>query len=69
MKWLLNIINNIINLFRKKDSIKMLNKPKENDNNEKSDDFKVLLWKKAHPDASDGNGYLINEISNLEDML
>ena len=70
MNWLLNFINRIINIFKKKDNTKMLNEPKEiNNNNNTKNDFKVLLWKKAHPDACDGNGYLIIKETNLEDML
>lgn len=66
MKWLINLFNKIF----KKSNVKMLNEPiNVKSNNDYKNDFKVELWKKAHIDACDGNGYQIYEIKKLEELL
>ena len=65
MKWLINLINK---LFKKND-IKMLNEPVDLKKNNNRNNFRVSLWKEAHIDACDGNGYQIYETKKLEELL
>lgn len=65
MNWLTELINKIF----KKNQLKMLNEPLRESGNEEKNDFKMSLWRMAHLEACDGNGYGIYKIQKLEDML
>lgn len=66
MEWLKRIIKKIL----KRDTIKLIEEPKNIKESENSrDDFLLSLVKNADLERNDGNGYKINSNVRLRDMI